>query len=255
MQMKALAALAILAAGLAGIAVAQDTPPAGAPPQNGQRMGRGTGGDFQGVGGQIMAIDGNTVTLQTFRGDTAKVKVTGSTIIRKEGAAAKLTDFKVGDRIMVAGEQGKDGVWVAQMLGQRRGGEGSPRAGGMGGQRPAPEDNGKTYIFGTVTKIDGARLTVKKPDGAEQMVEVDDDTSFRNERRESITLADVKVGDIVRGQGAAKDGVFVPRQLTKGTVRPRQLPLSGAQPGVQTQSPAAPQSQSPQSEVVPDSSK
>jgi hypothetical protein len=250
MQMKTLAALAILTAGLSSIAVAQDTPPAGAPLQNGQRMGRGMGGEFHGVGGQIMAIDGNTVTLQTFRGDTAKVKVTGSTIIRKEGAAAKLSDFKVGDRIMVAGEQDKDGVWVAQMLGQRRGGEGSPHGGGMGGQRPAPEDNGKTYIFGAVTKIDGTRLTVKKPDGTEQVVEVDDDTSFRNERRESVTLADVKVGDMVRGQGAAKDGVFVPRQLTKGAGRPGQVPPSGAQPGVQPQSPPAPQSQ-----VVPDSSK
>jgi len=26
-----------------------------------------------------------------------------------------------------------------------------------------PEDNGKTYILGEVTKIDGVKLTVKKP--------------------------------------------------------------------------------------------
>jgi hypothetical protein len=249
--MKTLAVV-ILAAGLTGIAMGQDMPPAGAPPQNGQRMGRGMGGEFRGVGGEITAIEGSTITLHTFRGGTAKVKVTGSTIIRKEGAEAKLSDYKVGDRIMVGGEQDKDGVWIAQRMGQGRGGQGG---GGMGGQRPAPEDNGKTYILGAVTKIDGTRLTVRKPDGTEQVVEVDDDTSFHNERRESVTLADVKVGDMVRGQGAAKDGVFVPKQLTKGAGRPGQPPASGAQPGVQPQSSPAPQSQSPQSEVVPNSTK
>ena len=241
MLIKSLVAVAIVTAGLIGIAAAQDATPAGGPP--GQGAGRGMG-QYHGVGGEITAINGDTLTLQTFRGETTTVKVTSATQIRKEGANAKLSDFKVGDRIMVAGEQDSKGVWVAQVLGQRNG----QRGAGMGGQRPAPEDNGKTYIAGTVVSIDGTRLTVKKPDGAEQVIAVDDDTSFRNDRRESITLADVKVGDFVRGPGAVKSNVFVPTQLTAGANRPRQAPPSAAQPGVPPPDGASP------SPAVPDSS-
>ncbi len=241
MRVMALAAVAVLAAGMIPVAAAQDSPPAGGPPPQGS--GRGMG-QFHGVGGEITAINGDTVTLQSFRGETATVRVTSSTQIRKDGAAAQLSDFKVGDRIMVAGEQGKDGVWVAQVLGQRTG----QRGPGMGGgQRPAPQVNGKTYIAGTVTRIDGTRLTVKKPDGVEQVIAVDDETSFRNDRRESVTLADVKVGDFVRGPGALKSDVFVPSQLTAGANRSRQAPPADSQPGAPpadapSQSPAAPDS-------------
>ncbi len=81
-----------------------------------------------------------------------------------------------------------------------------------------PEDNGKSYILGEVTKIDGTKLTIKKPDNTEQVIEVDDDTSFRS-GRESVTLAEVKIGDFVRGQGALKNGVFVPKELNAGRAR------------------------------------
>jgi hypothetical protein len=131
----------------------------------------------------------------------------------KDGKEAKLSDFKVGDRVFASGEQDKDGVWTAQMLGQRAG------AGGMGGMQARPEDNGKTYILGELTKIDGTKLTVRKPDNIEQVIEVDDNTSFRNERRESVTLADVKVGDFLRGRGTLKSGVFVPQELNAGRAR------------------------------------
>jgi riboflavin synthase alpha subunit len=227
------AAVTLLAAGLCAIATAQDAPPV--PPQGGAGPGRGMGRDFHVVGGQITAIEGATITLENRRGDTAKVKITPSTRLMKNGSEAKLSDFKVGDRVFAAGEQDKDGVWIAQMLGQRNG------PGGMGGAQAKPEDNGKTYILGELIKIDGTKLTVRKPDNTEQVIEVDDDTSFRNERRESVTLADMKVGDFVRGQGAVQSGVFVPKVLFAG--RPRG-PRATAPPG------AAPQAQKP---PVPDS--
>jgi hypothetical protein len=205
-----LAAVTVLAAGLCGIAMAQDAPPT---PPRGGGPGMGMRGNFRGVGGQITAIDGSTITLDTFRGETAKVKITSSTRLVKDGNEAKLSEFKVGDRVFAAGEQDKDGAWIAQTFGQRNG------AGRMGGMQAKPEDNGKTYILGELIKIDGTRLTVKKPDNTEQVIEVDDDTSFRNERRESVTLADMKVGEFVRGQGAVKSGVFVPKELSSGRLR------------------------------------
>lgn len=216
MRKHKLVAVMVFTIGLCGAALAQDAPSSGASSQGG-RAGRGMGRDFHGVGGQITAIDGSTFTLQNFRGVTAKVKVTSSTRLMKDGNEAKLSDFKVGDRVFAAGEQDKDGVWTAQTLGQRTGAGG--RGGMMGAVQAKPEDNGRTYISGELIKIDGTKLTVKKPDNTEQVIEVDDDTSFRNERRESVTLAEVKLGDFVRGQGAVKGGVFVPKELFAGRAR------------------------------------
>jgi hypothetical protein len=173
------------------------------------------GRDFHGVGGRISAIEGATITLDSFRGESAEVKITSSTRLMKDGREAKLSDFKVGDRVFASGEQDKDGVWTAQVFSQRAGGPG----GKMGPAQAKPEDNGKTYILGELNKVDGTRLTVKKPDNTEQVIEVDDGTSFRNERRESVTLADIKIGDFVRGQGAVKDGVFVAKELLTGRAR------------------------------------
>lgn len=204
------AVVMVLAATLCGAAVAQDAP---TPEQDGTRAGqdqtRGGRANFPGIGGQITAIEGSTLTVQTFRGESAKVAITSSTRLTKDRNEAKLSDFKVGDRVFVAGDQGKDGVWTARILAQR--------SGGMARQKP--EDNGKTYILGEVAKIEGTKLTIRKPDNSEQVIEVDDDTSFRNERRESVTLADIKIGDFVRGQGTLKNGVFVPHELHAGRAR------------------------------------
>jgi hypothetical protein len=169
----------------------------------------------EGVGGQITAIEGSTISLQTFRGETAKVNVASSTKITQDRNEAKLADLKVGDRIFVSGSQGKDGVWNAQLVAKRTGEFG----GGPNRQAPNPADNGKTFIFGELTKIDGTRLTIRKPDGSEQVIEVDDDTSFRNQQHESVTLADMKVGQLLRGQGEVKNGVFVPKVLNAGMPR------------------------------------
>jgi Domain of unknown function (DUF5666) len=241
MRVNILAAVAVLAAGLSGMAMAQDAPPP-APPQD--RPGRGMAAAFHGVGGQITAIEGSTITLQTLSGETAKVKITSSTRVMKDRNKAKLTDFKVGDRVFAAGNQGTDGTWTAQMLGQRTGG--SPRGGGvMGGARSGsqikPEDNGKSYILGEITKIDGTKLTVKKPNNTEQVIEVDDDTSFHNPRHESVTLPDIKTGEFVRGIGAVKNGVFVPKELIAGRPRRSRQGVSIAPPPGDAPQSAAPE--------------
>jgi hypothetical protein len=234
-----LAAVIVLLIGLAGTATAQQD---AAPPPLQDRPGRGgMAVDFHGVGGQITAIAGSIVTLQTPTGETAKVRINSSTRLMIDRNPAKLSDFKVGDRVFAGGEQDKFGVWVARVMGQRAG------AGQRGGMKPMgglrPEDNGKTFIAGEITKIDGTRLTVKKPGNTEQVIEVDDDTSFHNERRESITLPDVKAGEFVRGLGAVKNGAFVAKELYAGRPRrPRQAisaePPAGGSP--MSPSPAAP---------------
>ena len=47
---------------------------------------------------------------------------------------------------------------------------------------------------------------------------MDEGTSFRNQKRESITLADIKTGDHVFGRGEVKNGIFVPQVLNLGDI-------------------------------------
>jgi len=98
------------------------------------------------------------------------------------------------------------------------------------------ENLGKTYIVGKVTAIDldNAKMTVERPDHVAQTIGFDETTSFKKGGRgarmggagggggagaggetggESITLADIKVGENVRGTGSLKGGTFVPTEL------------------------------------------
>lgn len=178
------------------------------PPGEHARGGRAFGGDFKGTAGEITEIKGDTLVLKTEQG-TQTVKTTERTMFRREGGAAKLANFKVGDRVVVGGEPGPDNTWAASFVG-------TPRQGGMMGGEFSPEQMGKKFIMGEVLKIDGTKITLKRPDGVEQTIEVDEDTSFRKSRTESVTLADIKVGDRVGGRGEVKNGVFVPSVLNVG---------------------------------------
>jgi hypothetical protein len=103
-----------------------------------------------------------------------------------------------------------------------------------------PDDLGKKFVLGEVTKIDGTKITINRPDKVEQTIEVDDDTSFRNSRRESVTLADVKVGDHVGARGKLQDGTFVASVLTVGL--PERMMMFG---GPNDEQPAPPTSAPP----------
>jgi hypothetical protein len=73
---------------------------------------------------------------------------------------------------------------------------------------------GKTWIQGKVTAIDGVKVTVMGSiDNAAHDLVADENTTFRK-RREPITLADIQVGDMVRADGAIKDGTFTATAVT-----------------------------------------
>jgi hypothetical protein len=233
MRTKAMRVACVLMV-LAVAAMAQDAPPQGGQASEGGRRMRNMEG--RGTFGAITEIKGDTLTLQGREGKTETVKVSDATKYRREGQDAKFADFKVGDRVMVAGEQ-KDGVWIAEMVGSGR-----PGGGGAGGGRGMmnPEDMGKKFIAGEITKIDETKLTVHRMDGQDQVIEVDETTSFRNNKRERITLADVKVGDKVMGRGEMKGETFVPTMLNVGDF-PQRIGPGGPRPerqgGGQTQAP------------------
>jgi ribosome maturation factor RimP len=199
-----------LLAGTAALLSAQNPPEGQDGPRRGYRLPNGENAKM--TMGEITEIKGDTLTLKT-RDGSSVVKITDKTAYRREGAPAKLADFKVGEMVMAAGEPGPNNS-VTAILVATRGRNVTPGL-SLGGEFSAA-DLGKKFIAGEVTKIDGTKITVKRTDGVEQTIEADEDTSFRKARNESITLADIKVGDRVGGRGELKNGVFVPAVLNVG---------------------------------------
>ena len=195
-----------------GLSAFSQTKAPGAPPQgaNGPMQG-GERGRRPGVGGTITAISRDALTLKTFDERAVTVKLTSDTRFRKDQQDAKLSDFKVGDLVMVRGEKTGEDTYTAAAVMTRSGGG---MAGGMSPEQMR-EKMGKEIIAGEIKSIDGLKLTIARPDGQTQSIAVDENTSFRK-HGESVTLADLKPGDHVFGRGQLKDGVFVPSLLNVG---------------------------------------
>ena len=207
------------------LAFGQDAPPQQSGP-GGPPAGQGQWRDLSRVMGTIVSINGDQLVVKPESGDNVTVKLDSDVHIRKDRADAKLSDFKAGDKVMVAGTLGSDKVLNAKLLAGGdfpQGGRMMGGAGGMGTMGPVSPDEmvkmglGTKFIAGDVKAIDETRITVARPDGQTQTIEVDETTSFRNGKGESGTLADLKVGDRVMGRGEMKNGVFVPQTLRFGT--------------------------------------
>jgi len=203
---KTVVAALVLVASFAWAQMPDNAPPDGQGPQAGQGMGRGHRGP--GVGGTITAISGNTITIKTMDGNTAQVNVTDQTRFRKDRQEAKLADLKVGENVMVRGQQ-NNGVWQAEMVGV-------PPAGFGGANMRA--GLGKRFIMGEIKSINGTQVEISRPDGVTQTIAVDENTSFKKDNQ-SITLGDLKAGDHVFGRGEMKNDVFVAAELNSGQPR------------------------------------
>jgi Domain of unknown function (DUF5666) len=184
------------------------------------------------VRGTVTAAAADHLTVTTEGGDTYQVIVTTNTRVMKQRQPVKLADVHAGDGVGAMGEidPATKTVHAAAVF-----------VVDAAQVKKAREEMGKSYISGKVTAIDALNLTIQRPDGVSQTIAVDESTSFRKGTRrmgmamrgdpvavgpgagggrgqggepgESITLADVKVGDRVFGPGSVKAGVFVPTQL------------------------------------------
>ena len=197
----------------------QEAPPPQNPPATqgtnpAQMPGRG-GERRPGLFGKLTAVHDRTIEITQSAGDTVTVKIGGSTQFRKDGEAAKLSDFKVGDIVFVRGEENPDHTWNAEVLGQRTGGfaggAGGGRGPGGGGMRPAGV-LGQDYIFGEVKSVDAPKLTILRPDNVTQTVELNEETSLRK-GRDSVTMADIQAGDHVMVRGGMVSNVFQPKSV------------------------------------------
>jgi hypothetical protein len=203
------------------------------------RRGGGFGG--QRVEGTVTAAAANKVTVQTDAGDSYVVTVTSDTRVMRDRQQIKASDVKVGDGVTAMGavDATAKTVQATMMM--------DVDAATM---KQAKDDLGKTYITGKITAIDidNLKLTVMRADNVSQVIGVDDGTSFQRGARgitvpgmmggggggfgggrggagggngaaaapappESITLADVKVGDTIVATGGMKGGVFVPGKM------------------------------------------
>jgi hypothetical protein len=222
-----------------GAVSAQAQDPAGQGGERGQFAG------MQRIGGTITAISGPLVTIKTVDGAVYQVVTTDNTrVMRGRGNPAKLTDLKVGDALMAMGNMDTPNKTIhAAMLVSM---DADQMKKIEDAQKQQMANLGKTLIAGRVTAIDmdNVTMTLERPDGVSQTIGFDDNTSFRRGRMatmgngtgftgggnstatgaatnanatptgESITLADIKVGDRVAGPGEVKSGRFVAKELT-----------------------------------------
>ena len=212
---------------LATAAIAQ-TPDAMPPNQDqgastGEVRDSGRGGTMGGRGaiGKITAMTNSSIEVSKPDGTKVLVKLSANTEFRKDRQPAALTDFKVGDFVMVRGPENSDHSVNAEMIGGRSanagGGNGGGRfgsgrglGGGAGPGGPPMGELGKDYVAGEVKSIDPPKLTVLRSDNVTQTLELNEDTSLRK-GRESITMADIHPGDHVMIRGASQNNVFEPK--------------------------------------------
>lgn len=212
--------------------------------QDGPRQGGVAFAGGQMVRGTVTATAADHLTIKTEAGEVYQVALSANTRLTKERQPLKVADIKPGDAVGAMGvldapTKTVHAVFVGVIDAEQ--------------MKKARENMGKTYITGKVTAIDmdALKVTVMRPDGVSQVIGVDEQTSFKRGGRgmaamasgagvvemgggagggrgngagsgsgnaagrggESITFADVKVGDSIAGQGALKNGVFVPTEL------------------------------------------
>lgn len=214
----------------------QNTAPQAGP--YGRRGGRGFGGMGmvgRGVTGTVTEAAAGHFTVKTFQGDTYTVNFSDNTrFMKMQGGGGmgggmgrrgmggnppqpiKASDIKTGDAIAARGEVDASektvGALGIMLL--------DPQVAQRIQQMAA--DYGKTWLMGHVTAIEGTKVTLMgSQDNAAHTFVVNENTDFR-ERRNPITLADIKVGDMVRVQGALSGGTF-----TASNVNVMRMPQGG----------------------------
>ena len=189
-----------------------------APPQAAGEMQRPEEWRGRMVGGKITAIRDGGLDLTRPDGANVTVKLTDKTEYRKDRQSAKLADFKVGDMVFIRTEGNGDQDLTAVVVAGRTGG--GPGGQGMGGHGAANYaqsgfmggELGKDFVFGEVKSVDAPKITVLRPDNVTQTLELNEETSLRK-GRESVTMADIQVGDHVFVRGAVPNNAFVPKMV------------------------------------------
>jgi hypothetical protein len=144
----------------------------------------------------------------------------------------KASDIKVGDVIAAGGDVDASAKSVGAVFIMLVDPE---RAKQM---REMEANFGKTWLAGRVTAINEVKVSLEwGPDKKASSFVADENTTFRK-RRDPITLADIQVGDMVRVEGAVKNGAFIATSVSVMGPPPNAGEPQGARDGAP---PAQPQ--------------
>jgi Domain of unknown function (DUF5666) len=158
--------------------------------------------------GKITAIHDTSLEVANPNGESVVVKLTPKTEFRKDRQPVKRSDFKVGDLIVVRGDENADHSWTAQIIAAR----GMNGPGGRGGFEQQAGTLGKDYVAGEVKSIDPPKIEVLRSDNVTQTIELNEESSLRK-GRESVTMADIQAGDHLFARGALQNNIFVPKMV------------------------------------------
>jgi hypothetical protein len=169
---------------------------------------------MRGAFGKITAIQSNSIEIAGQDGAKSSFKLTSSTEFRKHRRPAKISDFKVGDSVVVRTdpESGNAGGATALMVAAAPQGFTGRGGGGPGGAGFLQGTLGKDYVVGEVKSVDPPKLTVTRVDNVTQTLELNEETSLRR-GRDSITMTDIQAGDHIFARGAVANEVFIPKNL------------------------------------------
>jgi len=181
-------------------------------PGGGRNSGRGGPRDGHGTVGKITAIHGNSLQVARPDGSTVTVNLTDKTEYRKDRQPVQLSDFKVGDFVMVRGDENPDHSVNAQSLSGRSANAGSVVMSAGSGGGAGFGEMGKDFVAGVVKSVDAPKLTVLRPDNVTQTLELNEDTSL-HKGHESITMADIQPGDHIVVRGGLQNNAFVPKAV------------------------------------------
>jgi len=220
-----------LSLGILGLLLVATPVPAqeAAPPQGAGQTQRPDDARGRGVMGKITGIKDGALELARMDGATVTVKLTDKTEYRKDRQSVKLADFKVGDMVLIRIEGSGDQDLTAVMVAGRTGG---PGMGGPGGGMMMGGELGKDFVFGEVKSVDAPKITVLRPDNVTQTLELNEETSLRK-GRDSVTMADIQVGDHVFVRGAVQNNAFVPKMvMVIGPEQWKRMQEMGMAPGL-----------------------
>jgi hypothetical protein len=239
--------------------------PASQPQGQGRRGGMGGMAMGQRVQGTVTAATADKLTIKTDAGDSYDITVSADSRVMKDRQPIQLSDVKPGDSVTAMGQVDATKKTVQAMMVMDVDAATVAKAKENMGKTYI---TGRI----TAIDADNLKLTVMRTDNVSQIIKVDDGTSFQRGTRgvaadvaaaggmamgggfgggrgmgrqggqggqaaappapESITLADIKVGDAVMATGSLKSGVFTVTKM--GVTEPgagRRGPQDQAAPG------------------------
>jgi hypothetical protein len=172
----------------------------------------------RGTAGIVEQIAPDHFEVKTASGDFHTVYYSVNTRFMKDGGGGrrrgrtaetvppqpiKASDIRVGDAIAAAGEVDGSGKSVGAVIIFQIDPERAKEL------RAMESSYGKTWLAGKVVAVNDVRVTLRGgPGNATHSFVADENTAFRR-RSEPITLREIRVGDLVRAEGAVKNGMFL----------------------------------------------